>query len=104
MQHLMQKALGDGSTCRGRVSFLSLRAAKHHVNENALLAAVTAKAKTFPPPDPLQMLFFISSPRSSREKREGGSQIQIMISGIALLIWSSDLAKLTDVGGKTRPA
>lgn len=56
--------------------------------------------KILPLPDPLQMLFFILNSQSSREKREGVSQTQIMILGITLFIWSSDLAKLTDVGGK----
>lgn len=56
--------------------------------------------KVLPLPDPLQMLFFILNSQSSREKREGVSQTQIMILGITLFIWSSDLAKLTDVGGK----
>lgn len=46
------------------------------------------------------MLFFILNSKSSGEKWEGVSQIQIMILGIILFIWSSDLAKLTDVGEK----
>ena len=65
-----------------------------------IISSNNNKDKNPPSPDPLQMLFFILNPKSSREKREGVSQIQIMILGITLFICSSDLTKLTDVGEK----